>query len=51
MKKIIILLSVGALAYSLIVYPVQLANGAKATFSWLTDGFEAVITFVRAIFA
>jgi hypothetical protein len=50
-KKITVLVGVAVLIYSLVVYPVQLANGVQTTFGWLTAGAEAVITFVRTVFA
>lgn len=49
-KKIILLAGAAVLIYSLIVYPVQLANGVQTAFGWLTTGVESAITFARTVF-
>jgi hypothetical protein len=51
MKKFIVIVIAAVLVYSLIVYPAQLANGTRTAFGWATDGVEAVIAFVRGVFA
>jgi hypothetical protein len=50
-KKITVLAGVAVLIYSLVVYPVQLANGVQTAFGWLTTGVESAITFVQTVFA
>lgn len=50
-KKIIILAGVAVLVYSLIVYPVQLANGVQTAVGWLSVGIESAITFMKSVFA
>lgn len=50
-NKIIGLAGAAVLVYSLIVYPVQLANGVQTAFGWLTVGVESAITFVKSVFA
>jgi hypothetical protein len=49
-KKVTIVAGAAVLIYSLIVYPVQLANGVQAAFGWLTTGVESAITFARTVF-
>lgn len=49
-KKITVLAGTAVLIYSLIIYPVQLANGVQTAFGWLTTGVESAITFVRTVF-
>ncbi len=49
-KKIIILAGTAVLIYSLVVYPVQLANGVQAAVGWITTGVESAITFARTVF-
>lgn len=49
-KKIVVLAGVGLLAYSLVVYPVQLGLGVQATVGWLATGVESAVTFMRSVF-
>lgn len=50
-KKVVVLVGAAVLVYSLIVYPTELAEGTRSVFGWATDGVEAVITFMRSLFA
>lgn len=50
-KKLVAIAGVAVLVYSLIVYPTQLAEGTRATFGWATSAIEAVISFMRSVFA
>lgn len=49
-KKITVLAGAAVLIYSLIVYPVQLANGVQTAFGWITTGVESAVTFARTVF-
>lgn len=50
-KKLVAIAGVAVLIYGVIVYPSQLADAARATFSWATNTIEAVISFMRSVFA
>jgi hypothetical protein len=50
-KKIIALAGVAVLIYSLVVYPVELANGVHTALVWLTTGVESAVTFARTVYA
>lgn len=49
-KKLTVLAGVAVLIYSLIVYPVQLANGVQTAIGWLATGVESAITFMQTVF-
>lgn len=49
-KKITLLAGAAVLIYSLIVYPVELANGVHTALGWLTTGVESAATFARTVF-
>lgn len=51
MKKLVAIVGAGVLVYSLIVYPTQLADGARTAFGWATNAVEAVLSFMRNAFA
>lgn len=51
MKKAVAIVTAAVLVYSLIVYPAQLADGTRTAFGWATDAVEAVISFMRGLFA
>jgi hypothetical protein len=50
-KKIVGVVAAAVVVYSLIVYPTQLAEGTRSVFGWASDGVDAVLTFMRSLFA
>jgi hypothetical protein len=50
-KKVIAIVGAAVLAYSLIVYPAELAEGTRTALGWGADAIEAVISFMRGVFA
>lgn len=50
-KKVISLAVVALLLFLLITQPTQSAEGVQTVLGWLQDGAEAIITFVKSVFA
>ncbi|MFC0108653.1 TcpD family membrane protein [Kibdelosporangium aridum] len=50
-KKILLLAVVALLVFYLITQPTQSANAVQTVLGWLRDGAEAIITFIRGVFA
>jgi hypothetical protein len=50
-KKIILLAVVALLVFYLITQPTQSANAVHNVLGWLRDGADAIITFVKSLFA
>lgn len=51
LKKIIVLLVVAFLVFFLITEPSQSATAVQNVLNWLKNGAEAIITFVKSLFA
>lgn len=51
LKKILLLAVVALLVFYLITQPTQSANAVQTVLGWLRDGAEAIITFVKSLFA
>lgn len=50
-KKILILAGVAIVLFYVITQPNSAANAVQGIFGWLRDGAEAIITFLRSLFA
>jgi hypothetical protein len=50
-KKIILIAVVALLLFYLISQPQQSAQAVQSILGWLRDGAEAIITFLRSLFA
>lgn len=50
-KKIVLLAVVALLVFYLVTQPQQSANAVHNVLGWLRDGADAVITFVKSLFA
>jgi hypothetical protein len=50
-KKIILLAVVALLVFYLITQPTQSANAVHTVLGWLRDGADAIILFVKGLFA
>jgi hypothetical protein len=50
-KKIVTFAVVALLLFYLITQPTQSAEAVQAVLGWLKDGADAVITFVKSVFA
>lgn len=50
-KKIITLAVVALLLFYLITQPQQSASAVHGVLGWLRDGADAIITFVKSLFA
>ena len=50
-KKIVLLAVVALLLFYLITQPTQSADAVQSLLGWLRDGAEAIITFVKSLFA
>ncbi|TCO56547.1 hypothetical protein [Actinocrispum wychmicini] len=50
-KKIVLLAVVALLVFYLVTQPQQSANAVHSVLGWLKDGADAVITFVKSLFA
>lgn len=50
-KKIVLLAVVALLLFYLITQPTQSAEGVQTVLGWLRDGADAIITFVKSLFA
>lgn len=50
-KKIVLLAVVALLLFYLITQPTQSAEGVQTLLGWLRDGADAIITFVKSLFA
>ena len=51
MSRLVAVVGAAVLVYSLIVYPTELAHGARIGVGWATTAAEAVISFLRGVFA
>lgn len=51
LKKIIVLLVVAFLVFFLITQPNESATAVQNVLTWLKNGAEAIITFVKSLFA
>ena len=49
-KKLILLLVVAFVLFFLITQPTESANVVDTVLTWLKDGAESIITFVRSLF-
>jgi hypothetical protein len=50
-KKAMILVGVALVLFYVITQPSQAAEAVQGILSWLRDGAEAIITFMRNLFA
>lgn len=50
-KKVAIVAGVALVLFYVISQPNQAAEGVQGLFGWLRDGAEAIITFLRSLFA
>ncbi|MGH3759924.1 hypothetical protein [Actinophytocola sp.] len=50
-KKAMILVGVALVLFYVITQPSQAANAVQGLLGWLKDGAEAIITFMRNLFA
>ncbi|MEV4316519.1 hypothetical protein [Actinocrispum sp. NPDC049592] len=50
-KKIVLLAVVALLVFYLITQPTQSANAVQTVLGWLREGADAIITFVKQLFA
>ncbi len=50
-KKIMILAGVALVLFYVITQPTQAADAVQGLLGWLKDGAEAIITFMRNLFA
>lgn len=50
-KRLIVLVVVALLLFMLITQPTQSATAVHNVLGWLRNGAEAIITFVRNVFA
>lgn len=50
-KKVIIAVVVVLLLFYVVTQPEQSADGVQTVLGWLRDGAEAIITFVKNLFA
>ncbi|WP_291417126.1 hypothetical protein [Actinophytocola sp.] len=50
-KKAIILVAVALVLFYVITQPTQAAEAVQGLLGWLKDGAEAIITFMRNLFA
>jgi hypothetical protein len=50
-KKAIILVAVALVLFYVITQPTQAASAVQGLLGWLKDGAEAIITFMRNLFA
>jgi hypothetical protein len=49
-KKLIVLVAVAFVLFFLITQPTESANVVDTVLTWLKDGAESIITFVRSLF-
>jgi cell shape-determining protein MreC len=50
LKKVLVLAGVALVLFLLITRPEQSATAVQQVLSWLRDGAESIITFIRALF-
>ena len=50
-KKVVVLAAVALVLFLLITRPVESADAVSQVLAWLRQGAEAIITFVRSLFA
>ncbi len=50
-KKIVILAGAGIILFYVITQPSQAGQAVQEILGWLRDGAEAIITFLRSVFA
>lgn len=50
-KKVVVLAAVALVLFLLITQPVESAAAVQQVLAWLRQGAEAIITFVRSLFA
>ncbi|MBM7775680.1 hypothetical protein JOD54_005884 [Actinokineospora baliensis] len=50
-KKVVMLVVVALVLFYVISQPTQAAQAVQGLFSWLRDGAEAIITFLKNLFA
>jgi hypothetical protein len=51
LKKVLVLASVALVLFLLITQPEQSASAVQQVLSWLRQGAESIITFIRSLFA
>jgi hypothetical protein len=50
-KKLVLIAVIALLLFYLITQPTQSADAVQTILGWLRDGAEAIITFVKGVFA
>lgn len=50
LKKILVLMGVALALFLLVTQPEQSANAVQQVLSWLRQGAESIITFIRSLF-
>ncbi|TCP47922.1 hypothetical protein EV191_111127 [Tamaricihabitans halophyticus] len=50
-KKVVVIVVVVLVLFYVISQPQQAADGVQTVLGWLRDGAEAIITFVKNLFA
>ena len=50
-KKVLLLVGVALVLFYVITQPTQAADAVQGILGWLEDGAEAIITFMRNLFA
>lgn len=50
LKKILVLMGVALALFLLATQPEQSANAVQQVLSWLRQGAESIITFIRSLF-
>jgi hypothetical protein len=48
-KKVLLLVGVAVLVYTLLAHPSALADGVQALLGWIMDGLRAILTFLREV--
>lgn len=48
-KKVLLLTAAALLVYALVVHPTELGDGVRSVLGWITDGIDAVVTFLRSV--
>jgi hypothetical protein len=48
-KKVLLLAVAAVLIYTLIAHPTQLGDGVQTILSWIGDGLNAIVDFMRSV--
>lgn len=51
LKKVLVLAAVGMVLFLLLTEPEQSASAVQQVLSWLRQGAESIITFIRSLFS